>query len=87
MMLSIPIRSRLKDNRKTIVTRREAIRWTTMASRERRSHFVRGRRHIRRRRNIGASIQNMRASRIVERKRRQRRDEWRVRRERRRTRW
>jgi hypothetical protein len=59
-----------------------------MASRERRSHLVRGRRHIRRRRrNIRGSIQNMRASRIVERKRRQQRDEWRVGRERRRTRW
>jgi hypothetical protein len=40
MTLSIPTRSRLKGNRKTIVTRREAIRWTTMASRERRSHLV-----------------------------------------------
>jgi hypothetical protein len=58
MVLSIPIKSRLKGNRKTIVTRREAIRWTTMASRER-SHLVKGRRHIiRRRRNIRGSIRN-----------------------------
>jgi hypothetical protein len=102
IMLSIPISSRLKGNRKTIVTRREAIRGTMMASRERRSHLVKGRRHIRRRRrrrrrrrgggrrrrrNIRGSIRNMRASRIVERKRRQRRDGWRVGRERRGTRW
>jgi hypothetical protein len=51
--LNIPIRSQLKGNRKTIVTRRVAVRWTTMASRKRRSHLIRGRRHIRRaRRNI-----------------------------------
>jgi hypothetical protein len=75
MMLSIPIRGQLKSNRKTIVTRREAIRWTTMVNTERRSHLIRGRRHIirrRRRRNIGGSIWNIRATRIVERKRRQR---------------
>jgi hypothetical protein len=51
LALSIPIRSRLKGNKKTVVTRRVAIRWTTMASRKR-SHIIRGRRHIRRRRNI-----------------------------------
>jgi hypothetical protein len=45
MMLSIPIRGRLKSNRKTIVTMRDAIRWTTMARRERRSHVIRGRSH------------------------------------------
>jgi hypothetical protein len=84
MALSILVRSRLEGNRKTIVTRRVAIRGTTLMSRKRRSHLSRGRRHIRRRRR---SIRNMRTMRIVERKRRQRRGEWRVRRERRRTRW
>jgi hypothetical protein len=83
MSLSIPIRSRLEGNRKIIVTSRVAIRGTTLASRKRRSHLIRGRRHIRRRSNI----RNMRTTRIVERKRRQRRGEWRIRRERRRTRW
>jgi hypothetical protein len=82
MSLSIPIRSRLEGNRKTIVTRRVAIRWTMLASRKMRSHLIRGRRHIRKR-----SIRNMRMPRIVERKRRQHRGEWRIRRERRRTRW
>jgi hypothetical protein len=82
MALSIPIRSRLEGNRKTIVTRRVAIRRTTLASRKRRGHLIRGRRHIRRR-----SIRNRRATRIVERKRRQHRGGWRVGRERRRTRW
>jgi hypothetical protein len=82
MALSIPVRSRLEGNRKTIVTRRVAIRGTTLTSRKRRSHLSRGRRHIRRRR----SIRNMRTTRIVERKRRQRRGEWRIGRERR-TRW
>jgi hypothetical protein len=37
MTLSIPIRSRLNDNRKTIVTGRVA-RWVTMPSRKERSH-------------------------------------------------
>jgi hypothetical protein len=82
MALSIPIRSRLEGNRKTIVTRRVAIRGTTLTSRKRRSHLSRGRRHIRRR-----SIRNMRTMRIVERKRRQCRGEWMIGRERRRTRW
>jgi hypothetical protein len=82
MSLSIPIRSRLKGNRKTIVTRRVAIRRTTLASRKRRSQLIGGRRHIRR-----SSIQNMRTTRIVKRKMRQHRGEWRIRRERRRTRW
>jgi hypothetical protein len=54
-MCIIPIRSRLTGNRKTIVTRRVAIKWTKMASRKRRSHLIRGRRR-RRRRNIGGSI-------------------------------
>jgi hypothetical protein len=82
MSLSIPIRSWLEGNRKTIVTRRVAIRRTTLASRKRRSHLIRGRRHIRR-----GSIRNMRTTGIVERKRRQRRGGWRIGRERRRTRW
>jgi hypothetical protein len=50
MALNIPIRSRFMGNRKTIVTRRVAIRWMMMASSRRRSHLIRGRRHIRRRR-------------------------------------
>jgi hypothetical protein len=86
MALSIPIRSRLEGNRKTIVTRRVAIRWTTAASRKKRGHLIRGRRHIGRR-GGGRNIRNMRAPRIVERKRRQYRGGWRVRREKRRTRW
>jgi hypothetical protein len=69
--LNIPIRSRLKGNRKTIVTRRVAIRWTTMARRKRRRQLFRGRRRIRRRSTRG-SIQNRRAMRIMEGKRRQR---------------
>jgi hypothetical protein len=81
MALSFPIRSRLEGNRKTLVTRKVAIRWMALASRKRRGHLIGGRRHIRRR-----SIRNMRAMRIVERKRRQRRGGWRIRRERRRTR-
>jgi hypothetical protein len=47
MTLSIPIKSWLKGNRKAIVTRRVAIRWTIMMSMERRSHLIRGRRRIR----------------------------------------
>jgi hypothetical protein len=82
MALSIPIRNRLEGNRKTIVTRRVAIRGTTLMGRKRRSHLSRGRSHIRRRR----SIRDMRATRIMERKRRQHGGGWRVRRERR-TRW
>jgi hypothetical protein len=84
MILSIPIRSWLEGNRKTIVTRRVAIRWTTLASRNRRGHLIRERRHIRRRRR---SIRNMRMTRIVERKRAQYRGGWRIGGERRRTRW
>jgi hypothetical protein len=85
MSLGIPIRGRLEGNRKTIVARRVAIRWTTLASRKRRGHLIRRRRHIKRRRK--RSIRNMRTMRIVERKRRQHRGGWRIRRERRRTRW
>jgi hypothetical protein len=66
--LNIPIISRLEGNRKTIVTRRVAIRWMTLASRKRRGHFIRERRHIIRTRSIRGSIWNMRATRIVERK-------------------
>jgi hypothetical protein len=66
----IPIRSRLKGNRKTIVTRRVAIRWTTMASKNRRSHVIRGTRRIRRR-NIGGSIRDIRSTGIMEGKMRQ----------------
>jgi hypothetical protein len=81
MALSIPVK-RLEGNKKTIVTRRVAIRGATLTSRKRRSHLIRGRRHIKRR-----SIRDMRATRIVEMKRRQHRGGWRVRREGRRTRW
>jgi hypothetical protein len=70
MTHNIPIRSQLKSNRDTIVTRRTTIRWTTMASRKRRWHLIRRRGPIRRR-NIGGSIRNMRAMRIMEQKRRQ----------------
>jgi hypothetical protein len=87
MALSIPIRCRLEGNKKTIVTRRIAIRWTTLASRERRGHLIRGKWQIRRRRSRRGSIRDMRATRIVERKRRQHRGGWRVGRGRRRTRW
>jgi hypothetical protein len=83
MALSISIRSRLEGNRKTIVTRRVAIRGTRLVSRKRRSHLIRGRRHIRR----GSSIRNMRTTRIVERKRRQQRGEWGIGRKGRRTQW
>jgi hypothetical protein len=71
MMFKILIRSRLKGNKNPIVTRRVSIRWTMMESTKRRRKLIRGRRHIRRRRNIGGSIQNMRAMRIMEGKRRQ----------------
>jgi hypothetical protein len=81
MTLSIPIRSRIKGNRKTIVTRREAIRGTMMASKKRRGHLIIGGR------NIKGSVQNMRATRIMEGKGRQRRRRWRIGRGRRRTRW
>jgi hypothetical protein len=65
MSLSIPIRSRLEGNINTIVTRRVAIRWTALASRKRRGHLSRGRRHIRRRRSSRGSIRIRRALRIV----------------------
>jgi hypothetical protein len=53
VILSTPIRSRLKGNIKTIVTRRVAVGWTTMVSRKRSIHLIRGRRHIRKgRKNI-----------------------------------
>jgi hypothetical protein len=67
MMLRILIRSRLKGNRKTILTRRVTIRWTTTASRKMRRQLIRGRRCSR-----GRSIRNMRATRIMKGKRRQR---------------
>jgi hypothetical protein len=68
MALSIPKRSRLEGNRKTIVTRRVAIRWTTPTSRRRRDHLIRGKRQIRRRGSRQGSIRDMRSTRIVERK-------------------
>jgi hypothetical protein len=75
MTLSIPIRSRLGGNRKTVLTRRVTV-WSTtrMSRRKRRGKLVRRRRHIgrRRRRNIRRRIWNMRATRIMEEKRRQR---------------
>jgi hypothetical protein len=49
MTLSIPIRSRLEGNRKTVLTRRVTIRWTTLTSRKRRGNLIRRRRHIGRR--------------------------------------
>jgi hypothetical protein len=70
MTLNILIRSRLKDNRETILTRRVTIKWTTMARRKRRRQLIRGRSI--RRGSIGRSIRNMRATRIMEGKRRQR---------------
>jgi hypothetical protein len=69
MTLSIPIRSRLKGNKKTILTRRVTIRWMTIARRKRRRQLIRGRRCIKGR-SIGRSIRNMRATRIMEGKRR-----------------
>jgi hypothetical protein len=88
MTLSIPIRSRLEGNRKTILTRRVTTRWTTLTSRKRRGNLIRKRRHIRRRgrRDIRRSIWNSRTPRIMKGKRRQRRGGWAVRRGRRRTR-
>jgi hypothetical protein len=78
MTLSIPIRSRLGGNRKTVLTRRVTI-WSTtqMSHRKRRGKLVRKRRHIRRRRrrrrrDIRRRIGNMRAMRIMKGKRRQR---------------
>jgi hypothetical protein len=88
MTLSIPIRSRLEGNRKTILTRRVTIRWMTLMSRKRKGNLIRRRRHIRRRgrRDIRRSIPNSRTPRIMKGKRRQRRDGWAVRRVRRRIR-
>jgi hypothetical protein len=70
MTLSIPIRSRLEGNRKTVLTRRVTIRWTTLTTRKRRENLIRGRRGIRGG-SIGRCIRNMRATRIMEGKRRQ----------------
>jgi hypothetical protein len=70
MTLSIPIRSRLEGNRKTILTRRVTIRWMTLMSRKRKRNLIRGRRRIRGG-SIRRSIRNMRAMRIMEGKRRQ----------------
>jgi hypothetical protein len=88
MTLSIPIRSRLEGNRKTVLTRRVTIRWMTLASRKRRGNLVRRRRHIGRRGrwDIRRSIRNSRTLRIMKGKRRQRRGGWAVRRGRRRIR-
>jgi hypothetical protein len=88
MTLSIPIKSRLKGNRKTVLTRRVTIRWMTLTSRKRKGNLIRRRRHIGRRgrRDIRGSIQNSRTPRIMKGKRRQRRGGWVVRRGRRRTR-
>jgi hypothetical protein len=85
MMLSIPIRSQLEGNRKTVLTRRVTIRWTTLTSRKRRGNLIRRGRLIRRRgrRDIRRSIQNSRTPRIMKGKRRQRRGGWDVRRGRR----
>jgi hypothetical protein len=88
MTLSIPIRSRLEGNRKTVLTRRVTIRWTMLTSRKRRGNLIRRRRHIGRRgrRDIRRSIRNSRTSRIMKGKRRQRRGGWAIRRGRRRIR-
>jgi hypothetical protein len=88
MTLSIPIRSQLEGNRKTILTRRVTIRWTTLTSRKRRGNLIKRRRHIRRRgrRDINRSIWNSRTPRIMKGKRRQRRGGWAIRRGRRRIR-
>jgi hypothetical protein len=55
MTLSIPIRSQLEDNRKTVLTRRVTIRRTMLTSRKRRGNLIRRGRLIRRRgrRDIG----------------------------------
>jgi hypothetical protein len=66
MTLSIPIRSWLEGNRKTVLTRSVTIRWMTMTSRKRRWNLIRRRRHIgRRRRDIRGSIRNSRTPRIM----------------------
>jgi hypothetical protein len=88
MTLSIPIRSWLEGNRKTVLTRRVTLRWTMMTSRKRRGNLIRRRRHIkRRRRDIRGSIRNSRMPRIMKGKRRQKKGGWTIRRGRRRTRW
>jgi hypothetical protein len=88
MTLSIPIRSRLEGNRKTILTRRVTMRWTTLTSRKRRGNLIRRRRHIGRRgrRDIRRIFQNSRTPRIMKGKRRQGKGGWAIRRGRRRTR-
>jgi hypothetical protein len=49
MTLSIPIRSRLEGNKKTVLTTRVTIRWTMLTSRKRRGNLIRrGRLIIRR---------------------------------------
>jgi hypothetical protein len=75
MTLSNPIRSRLEGNRKTVLTRRVTIRWTTLMSRKRRGNLITRERLIRRRgrRDIRRSIQNSRTPRIMKGKMRQRR--------------
>jgi hypothetical protein len=80
MMLSIPIRSRLEGNRKTVLTRRVTFRWTTLTSRKRRGNLIRRRRHIGRRgrRDTRRSIPNSRTPRIMKEKKRQRRGGWAV---------
>jgi hypothetical protein len=88
MTLSIPIRSQIEGNRKTVLTRRVTIRWTTLTSRKRRGNLIiRGRLIGRRgRRNIRWRIRNSRTPRIMKGKRRQWRGGWVVRRGRRGTR-
>jgi hypothetical protein len=85
MMLSIPIRSRLEGNRKTILTRRVMIRWMMLTSRKRRGNLIRRGRLVRRRgrRDIRGSTRNSGMPRIMKGKRRQWRGGWEVRRERR----
>jgi hypothetical protein len=76
MALSIPIRSRLGDDRETVLTGRETVRSTTLTNRRKR---WRTRRIIRRRQLIGRGgrriirrrVRNCRTPRIVEGKRRQ----------------
>jgi hypothetical protein len=89
MTLNIPIRSRLEGNRKTVLTRRVTIRWTTLTSRKRRGNLIRRGRLIERRgrRDTRGSIRNNRTLRIMKGKRRQRRGGWAVRRGRRGIRW
>jgi hypothetical protein len=88
MMLRIPIRSQLEGNRKTVLTRRVMIRWTTLTSRKRRGNLIRRGRLIGRRgrSDIRGSIRNSRTPRIIKGKRRQRRGGWVVKRGRRGTR-